>query len=168
MKKLLCLLLCGVVLLTAAACSEEKPKYEAPVRLYYRTFVAEDEIAESVIAPVTVEGAGRLADPKQLLNEYLKGTSEAGFETTFPASTKLLSLEITDETAFLQLNGALARLSGTDLTIACGCITLTTIEITGVTTVHIRASNETLDGAEEIVMDANSLILMDLYASEPT
>lgn len=168
MKKLISLVLCAAVLFTLAACTEEEPKIEQPVQLYYRTAVADTEIASSVIAPLTAEGAGLKDDPQALLNEYLKGTSESGYLTTFPASTKLLSLELTEDTATLLLNPSITRLSGVDLTVACACITMTTIELTGVTTVRIRASNSTLDGAEEIVMDAESLILQDLNPFETT
>ncbi len=163
MKKLLILLLCAVLLLSFAACASDKPSFESPVQLYYRTKPDENSLTQSVIGAVTAEGAPYAADPAALLNEYLKGTGEEGFLTTFPASTKLLSMEITDGIAKLQLNASLARLSGTDLTIACACIAKTTMELTGVTTVTLRASGETLDGAESITMTADNLILQDIY-----
>lgn len=168
MKKMLILSLCLALLMSLTACSEPAPKYEKPIQLYYRTAVTADEIAESVIGPVTVEGAALPEDPQALLNEYLKGTSAVGFLTTFPASTKLLSMELTEDTAILMLNPSITRLSGIDLTIACACITMTTMELTGVTTVRIRASNSSLDGADEIVMDRQTLILQDLYVPETT
>lgn len=168
MKNAICLLLCVLILVSVTACQEDAPKFESPVTFYYRTAVSNDEIAESVIGHLTVEGAELLSDPQELLNEYLKGTSAEGFLTTFPASTKLLSLEISEGTASLLLNASITRLTGVDLTVACACITLTTMELTGVTTVHIRASSGTLDGAEEIIMDRQSLIQQDLYIPENT
>ena len=166
MKRNFCLLLCAVILFCTAACQEEAPKFESPVTFYYRTAVINDEIAASVIGPVTAEGAGLLEDPYALLNEYLKGTSQEGYLTTFPASTKLLTLEVTEETAYLLLNGSITRLTGVDLTIACACITLTTMELTDAKTVHIRSSSGAMDGNEEIIMDRQTLVQQDLYIPE--
>ncbi len=163
MKRILSVLICTALLLCLLGCQADKPDYEQPVQLYYRTAPAENGISDSVIGAVTAEGAPYAGDPTAMLNEYLKGTGEAGFLTTFPASTKLLSLEIKDGAVHLLLNASIARLTGADLTVACACIAKTTMELTNTTAIHIRASGDTLDGAEEIVMTESSLILEDLY-----
>ncbi len=163
MKRILCLLLILLLAASMAACQEDKPSFQSPVTVYYRTVAAENDLAESVIGSITLEGAPHKGNPQSLLNEYLKGTSEEGFSTTFPASTKVLGLSVTANSAKLQLNASLARLTGVDLSVACACIALTTMELTGVNTVRISASGTTLDGAEELVLNRDSLILLDLY-----
>ncbi len=163
MNRIISALICAILLLNLCACQADKPDYQQPVQLYYRTVPRENGVSDSVIDAITIEGAGYAADHSAILNEYLKGTGEPGFQTTFPASTKLLSMEILDGTACLQLNASLARLTGAELTIACACIAKTTMELTGAAAVCIRASGETLDGAEEILMTETSLILEDLY-----
>ena len=168
MKKLLCLILSLLFCVNFWGCQEEKPKLEQPVRFYYLTSTPENGIQDKVIDAVSVEGAGKLEDIHSLLNEYLRGTSEPGFETTFPASTKILKLTVSDSIAAVEMNSAIARLSGIDLTIACACITMTVMELTGASQVRISASNSTLDGAETVVMDINSLTMLDIYTPEPT
>lgn len=168
MKRILCLLLTLAVCCGLCACRQEAPKIQEPVQFYYRRTVPVYGTADGIIAPVTVEGAGRLEKPEELLNEYLRGTAQEDFEQTFPVATKLLSLTIDGDTAVLRLNPSIAGLSGMDLTIACACLTLTTIALTGVTTVRINAGNVSLDGAEEIVMDRGCLTMLDLYVPETT
>ncbi len=157
-----------ILLLLLSACSRESPKYKMPVQLYYCTATADNDISPLVIDTVTAEGSAFANDPVGQLNEYLKGTGEDGFRTTFPASTKLLSLEIDGDTALLTVNTALSRLSGAELSLACACLCLTTMDLTGVNAVTISASGSTLGGAQSITMTRDSLILQDLYDPEST
>ncbi len=166
MKKWICIFLCLALLLCLVACDEGKPSYEKPVQFYYRTAATAHDLPDQVIGAVAADGAGYENDPTALINVYLKGTSQEGFQSTFPYSTKLLSLEIIDSAAVLMVNSALSRLSGPELTIACACLSLTTMELTGVSTVRIRSGYFTLDGAEEIIMTRENLILQDLYPEE--
>lgn len=168
MKRILCLILTLSILLCLLGCREDTPTIQQPVELYYRCSYDVSNLPDSIIAPVIAEGAGYTDDIQGLLNSYLRGTSADGFEVTFPASTKILSISVQDGIANLEMNDALARLSGIDLTIACACITMTTIGLTGAQTVRIQAANETLDGAEQIVMDESCLTMLDTYTPETT
>ncbi len=166
MKHWICVFLSAVLLLSLAACSEGKPTYEQPVQFYYRTAGTDHDLPDRIIGAVTAEGAGYEGNSAALLNEYLKGTSEEGYASPFPYSTKLLSMEVKDDTAHLLMNSALSRLSGVELSTACACLAMTTMELTGVSTVRIRSGYFTLDGAEEITMTRENLILQDLLPAE--
>ncbi len=168
MKQILILLLCFALLLSLTACQPDEPVIQRPVTFYYRAVPSEHGIADTVIAPVTAEGAGYEDDLLGLLNKFLKGTTESGLYTTFPTGTQILTMNLTADTAELLLNIRILRLSGADLTIACGCIAKTTMALTGVTTVRMRTVSSTLNGADELVMTADSLILEDLYTPETT
>lgn len=167
MKKFICLLMTVVLCAGLCACRRESVKLQEPVNFYYRNSTVTYGDADSLISAQESESAG-YEDLVDLLNEYLKGPESSEFDTTFPASTKVLDLTVQGDTAYLGMNDSLSRLSGIDLTIACACITLTTAELTGVDTVTISASNETLDGAASITMNVNDLIFSDQSAPDAT
>lgn len=161
MKRTICVLLCLTLFAALLGCRSENGKLRQPVNFYYRNSETTYGGIDGLISAQASEGAD-FEDVTALLNQYLKGPSSNAYQATFPASTKLLSLTVQEDTAYLNMNDALSRLSGIDLTVACACITLTVAELTGVTTVTIRASNADLDGAAVITMNVNALILQDI------
>lgn len=166
MKRLLCLLLTLILCFSLMACHDDQPKLQAPVNFYYPRLEPTYGTANGMIAPVSAEGAG--FDQETLLNRYLQGPADKDFVSPFPADTKLLSLTDKDTIINLQLNQNFAQLTGMDLTLACACLTLTTIELTGADTVRIFVKDSTLDGAPQIVMDRNCLTMLDIYTPEST
>ncbi len=168
MKKLLCIFLIISLVLPLWGCQEEPPTYKNPVNFYYPkvtpTFGAED----SLIAIELAEGDGFQNDTIHLLNAYIQGPKTEDFRNIFPTGTKVLALTIKDGIAILQVNKYFADLTGLNLSIACACLTLTVMDLTGAETVHISAKHANLDGKEMIVMDRNNLTLLDLYIPEPT
>ena len=168
MKRILSLALVVLLCLIFPGCSGETEKPRQPVNFYYRRAELTYGSVDSLIAPVEAEAAGYEDDTVDLLNTYLRGVGGAGFEPTFPVGTKLLSMGILDGTAHLQVTSSLARISGIDLTVACACLSLTVMELTGAQAVCITAANETLDGNPSVTMTMDTLLLLDLYEPEPT
>lgn len=167
MKRFIIFHLTAALLFGLCACQPENPPPRQPVNFYYRNTEITYGSDSGVISAQVSEGAG-YTDPIDLLNKYLKGPSDSTHDATFPASTKILDMTVQGDTAYLKMNTSLARLTGIDLTIACACITMTTIELTGVTTVTISANGETLDGSDFITMDRSKLMLLDVYTPEAT
>ena len=169
MKRLTALLLAILTLLSLWGC-EQAQEIVCPVSFHYlRAPLSNGEIAhgsaDSVIAPEIREGDGR--DILYLLDIYLLGPLDRDFRSPFPVGTTLEDFSMEDGTANLLLSDELGKLSGIDLTLACGCLTLTVMDLTGAETVTIRAERTLLDGKESLTMD-RSLILIDDTAPEET
>lgn len=167
MKKVLCLILALVCLITIG-CNRPEEKIQVPVNFYYRRTQISYGASDSVIAAAAAESVGYENDPVGLLNLYLMQSAPEGFTNTFPTGTKINSLTVNDGTAELIVTSALNQLSGLDLTIACACLTLTTLELTGSVSVCIRPASGDLGGAESITMDESCLLLLDVYVPETT
>lgn len=167
MKRYISLLLIMAICFTLCACKPAPEKIEQPANFYYRNAEISFGANDGLISALPSETVG-FDSTITILNEYLKGPKSSEFDTTFPASTKVQQFTIVGDRADVQLNDSLARLTGIDLTIACACLTITTIELTGVSTVTISTANEALDGASSITMSMDSLMLMDIYTPETT
>lgn len=167
MKQIISLLLLFSLILSLFGCTGETPKISDPVSFYYCRKELTYGTADSVILAVTAEAAGHREDPRYLINQYLAGPEDDALAPTFPAGVTLQSLTVADDTVDLLLSSAFAGLSGMELTIACACLTLTVIELTGAQTVRIRAAASLLDGSDEIVMDESCLLLLDDAATRP-
>lgn len=167
MKRLICFALAILFSMQLCSCKQEKEKIQKPVNFYYRNSETSYGSERGVISPQVAESEG-IDNQIDILNKYLRGATDTSHVATFPASTKLLELTVIENTAYLKMNDALARLTGMELTVACACITLTVMDLTGVSNVNIRTSNEPLDGSESINMNLENVMLLDLYTPETT
>lgn len=161
MKRSLCLILALLLVLPILGCSRKEAKIEVPLNFYYLRSEPTYGAADSLIAAQVTEGRSYDGDTLAILNSYLRGPSEDGFASTFPASTKVLEMTVEGGTVYLSMNSALARFSGMDLTAACACLTLTVLDLTGADAVTITASGETLDGESSVTMTRNNVILYE-------
>ena len=166
MKRIMSIFLILSVCLGLCACRPDT-NIEQPVNFYYRNAEVTFGTENGVISAFIAESAG-YDGTLELLNAYLKGPDDESLHATFPPNTEVLDLHILGSHAQLRMNDALARYSGIDLTVACACLTMTTIELTGVDTVTIAAASQPLDGAAAITMDLEDLMLMDIYTPETT
>lgn len=167
MKRMLAFLLLPALILSLLGCAGKSQKISDPVSFYYCRSELTYGAANSVILAETVDAAGHREDPRYLISQYLAGPGSDTLTRTFPEGTTLMSLTTANGTADLILSDTFAGLSGMDLTIACACLTLTVLDLTGVSAVRIRTVSELLDGAEEIIMDRNCLLLLDDAAIRP-
>lgn len=165
MKKAIAALLLFTILLPLLGCNTASEKPNDPVSFYYRREKLTYSDADSVVAAEPRESAGRGTDLPYLLGEYLKGPISEGFSSTFPEQVTVISFQITGSKAKITLSEQFAAATGMDLTIACACLTLTVIELTGAESVEIRAENTTLNNAPQIIMDKNCLLLLDSSAA---
>lgn len=164
MKRLTAILLLILMLPCLCACTREEMVY--PVAYHYlRTPESNGEIyhgsADSVIAPEIREGDGHQGDNTYFLEIYLLGPLDREFRSPFPVGTALKGFTLEDGVATVLLSDHFGTLSGIDLTLACGCLTLTVMDLTGADTVTIMTKDTLLDGKESITMDRSNLFLTD-------
>ena len=162
MKRLLCLLLCALLL---AGCATSE-RIVSPGLFYYPR--AEVSYGEGgVIGSEERETAGHEVDYFFLMAQYLHGPLDPALRSALPRNTVLLSAEVDGTLLKLTFTQDLAELSGLDLTIACACVTLTCISLFHVEQVRIQANGALLDGEPSITMDESCLILVDQSTQMP-
>ena len=162
MKRLLCLLLCALLL---AGCATSE-RIVSPGLFYYPR--AEVSYGEGgVIGSEERETAGHEVDYSFLMAQYLHGPLDPALRSALPRNTALLSAEVDGTLLKLTFTQDLAELSGLDLTIACACVTLTCISLFHVEQVRIQSNGALLDGEPSITMDESCLILVDQSTQMP-
>lgn len=163
MKRILCLILIAAAALSLWACGGSGKPSE-PVQFYY--LLREPELLydrdDGIIRPETREGAGFAPDAAALLGLYLHGPLDDTLDSPFPAGTKLLSVHREGSTLTLELSHPFSSLQGLDLSLACACLSLTAMELTGVESVTIRCDQI------NVTMDRDTLLLIDTSLSDPS
>ncbi len=102
----------------------------------------------------------------QTLGLYLDGPLSADLRSPFPHGLRLLEAKLSGSTVHLTVSQELAELTGLELTMACGCLALTTMALTEAQQVEISAEAGLLDGQRSIIIDQNSLLLLDTVEGE--
>lgn len=167
MKKILILVLAVVMLLPLFGCAEEEPEIAVPVTYYYRRAEISFESKTGIVAPEARESQGHENDLTYLLNQYFDGPNDKALQRTFPLGTQLISISVSSQHTVITVSGHLASFKGIDLTIACTCITMTVMELTGTQKVEIKADRALLNDAESIIMDMDTLLMLDDSAMDP-
>ena len=83
--------------------------------------------------PLSQEGA----EGEALLKLLFTGPEELGLSSPFPQGTALKGFRLDGDLALVDLSEAYGGLSGVDLTLADGCITLTLCQLPGVDRVYL-------------------------------
>lgn len=160
MKQLTALLLCAALILSACAAKTE-PLHK-PATFYYRTVRATYDGSTPIIASEERESALFGDDMVQLLNNYFSGPVSETLVSPFPKNLKVSSYSTLGSTVMLELSSEFAQLSGLGLTIACACIASTVLSVPGFEQIQISAANSQLDGQRNIMLNRDSILLLDL------
>ena len=150
-----------VLLLLLSACTTPNPTYEDPVSFYY---IQNDVVfgSKSGVMKKTVREAGNNAgDYFELTKLYLNGPTTYDCVSPFPAGTTLEELHWDQNRIQVLLSPQITTLSGSELTVACACLTRTLTEMTGIRTVQIRSTVGLLNGEKVLTMSADSIIYWD-------
>ena len=97
----------------------------------------------------------------EILECYLAGPQSSDLTTPFPKGLVILSAEQDGDLLQLVVSMEMTGLSGLELTLACGCLTLTCLALTDAQQVQITPIYGLLDGQRSITMDKNILLLFD-------
>ena len=165
MKRAIYLILAVCVLFGLCGCQRTEEPVETPITFYYRRADVVYGDPEGLIAPCIGEGSGYEDDIAGLLNRYIQGPSDPAYTNPFPGGCRIVKFSVEGDTATVTLNGLLARYRGISLSVACACLSLTVMELTGVDTVCIMANNVLLDGSESITMTRERILLTGLLSS---
>ena len=149
-----------IALMCFSACSQNV-KYEQPVQFYYCTAGNSFDTNSTTIGSETIECA-TMGTETEILEAYLTGPQSSALRSPFPAGLMLVSYARTNSEVTITFSAELGNLSKLDLTLACGCITMTVLSFAEVETVHISAENVLLNGQETITMNAETLQLLDI------
>ncbi len=150
MKKLLSLLLAFSFLLSGCGFWGS---IKEPVTFYYLCRQYPQDLC-CVIVPEEREASGHAADLSYLLALYQMGPVDENARTPLPSGIRIQSQR--QETGILlELSESAQNLTELDFSLACACLTLTTLDITGADTVTIICGDRTK------IMDRSSLTLYD-------
>lgn len=161
MKPYLCIFLCIALLFALLGCQSNEDEILEPVSFYYRVRTDNQEQVPQLIESELRDASKLSGDILTLLNCYIEGPDSSKLFSPFPPELQVLSCITEQEKTTITLSSEFSQLSGTDLSIACACITLTTAGLLNTAQVTIIADNSLLDGKNMITMDVNNLLLND-------
>ena len=151
MKRFLCLIFSLLLLLSGCALS----KLREPVAFYYPRAQYHYGSADGVIVRELREGSGHMEDFSYLLSLYLMGPENEELTAPLPQDVQLLETATKRNGIYLTLSDTSQLLTESEFSLACACLALTAIEITGQEAVTIES------GDRSITMTAADLTLYD-------
>ena len=158
MKRFLCILLAVSLLLSGCGFFGERIK--DPVSFHYLCANYPDELC-CVVVSEQREASGHVGNLPYLLALYLMGPVDEEMRSPIPAGVQILSSKDGDH-IILELTGATDSFSDIDFSLACACLTLTSLEITGAEKVTVRC------GEQVRTLDRSSLTLNDITDEHAT
>lgn len=166
MRRGLSLLLCALLLLTTScAYAAVSTQREADTyALYFRENDLTAATGGDALRAETVQ-LPELADAEiddaaeMLLRALLKGPVDETLRTPFPTGTTLLSLDVEDSQALVDLSAAYGGLSGVALTMADYAITLTLTQLPEITEVRVTVRGQELGYRDRQTFRRQDLLL---------
>lgn len=159
MKRILISLIVATILLSG--CNTTAEKVNDPVNFYYCTKSIAYNSADGVISHEVREAAELRDEHMDLLHVYLQGPTSEHLASPFPNDTDIMSVEVLNGVCSVTLTEHFAVLTGIDLTVACTCLSMTVMELTGTQIVEIKSFQNELDGQKSITMNRDNLLFMD-------
>lgn len=156
MKRIICLIIVIAITVLFCSCGLKTETLKDPVIFYYRNTKTEFGTQAELIVENRRDVKGHAQDFAYLIDLYLKGPTTYDCVSPFPAGTTMEDFSINGTEAHIVLTPHIATLSGSELMVACACLTKTVLEMTGVESVQIRSSNGKLNGKESITLTADS------------
>ena len=166
MRRFLTVVLALALLLAACAAPADPEEHEDGCCIYY--LAAEeaarggDRIRESYEKLDLPEDAGLAEEATALVERMLTGSEDGPLFSPLPQGVELLSLEVRDRTAHVDLSGGMNSLSGVDLTLAYYCLTLTLTALDGVGAVEITVQGRSLGQQPKQVFYERDVLLSDM------
>lgn len=155
MKRLCCMLLSAVLLLTGlSACAVQTAEESEEVGLW---FLAES--ADSALSLESQSWSGDRSIPA-VMGALLDGPSAgSGLRSAVPAGTRLLDWSQTGDLIWVDLSHEYGSLAGLELTLADYCITLTLTQLVGVNRVRITVNGGELPHRSKQIFRRDDVVL---------
>ena len=157
MKRMLCLIL--VLCLFLPGCALFGERIREPVTFYYLRAEYRYGAADGVIAPEVREASDHVGDLSYLMALYLMGPSDEELVSPIPRGTRIYSAVQENNTVTLTLSDASQTLTDSEFSLACACLTMTCLDITGAEQVTITS------GSRSTTMSRDNLMLTDISAT---
>ena len=149
MKRLISIFLAVLLL---SGCTEQ---LKEPVSFYYIRSGYEEDMS-NIVGVERREASGHRGDPSYLMALYFMGPADEELLAPLPGNTNMLSVALNGSQVVLQLSDTADSVSDAQFTVACACLTLTCLELTGAETVTI------ISGTRSVTLDEERLLLRDL------
>ena len=156
MKKLICLCIAALLLLTAGCTKPTEDTSDGPV-LWFVTDADQWAAEATALASAPYSGPETVPD---LMGALLAGPGEGGLRSPIPQGTELQKWNLANGILYLDLSRPYGNLVGLELTLADYCITLTMTQIPQIRGVYI-----TVDGSEIRYRDRQILYADDVVFS---
>lgn len=147
MKRTLILLLVYMLLLSGCQKKEVATFYYCQADYVYSS-------SQSIIAGESRDISSHSGDLNFLIPLYLMGPSEKEYVSAFPTDVKLLSVKTQDDALYIELSQIL-NISEAEYVLACACMAMTCMEVTGVQSVTISSAGHS------VTIDTSNLTLYD-------
>ena len=157
MSRITSLLIILALLLAFSGCGNNTESLEQPASFYYILETAENSMFEAEVREIKPFFDDYLA----IANHYFNGPSSDTYVNVFPAGLRAVSLECIDDKLQITVSDELSNLSYVEQSIACACMGMTLLELTGCAEIVIRLENRTFDGKESITLQLDDLYLFD-------
>lgn len=154
MKRVICLILLFSLILSG--CSLFGERIKEPVTFYYVRAEYPYNTTDSILSYEEREASGHREDLSYLLALYLIGPTGDDLISPIPKGTRIYSVEYEEDAVFLNLSDTAATLTDSGFSIACACLSLTCIGLTGAENVTITSGDRT------VTMSADTLMLYDI------
>lgn len=164
MKRTRIIVLLTLISIILSSCGRNPSGFSNSVTYYYRTIEVQYGVPDGVVAGEVREVDVSSDDYEQLISLYLNGPREHNHISPYPAGIYLVQLTMGADRVYVTLSSHLSMLTGSDLMIACACLTRTVLGITGVRSVEISAEKGLLNDQQYLVFTANDFAYLDSYS----
>ena len=163
MKRIGALLLTAALLLATGCAYAAIAGQPAFYQLYYREVNLKNAVGEDALRAETVQldedPETTQALPEALMQRYLEGPLDESLQSPVPRGTALLSVEVEQGCAAVDLSAPYAMLSGVGLTLADYAITMTLTQLEEISSVRITVQGQELAYREKQVFQDRDVLL---------
>lgn len=149
MKQMIALLLCGLMLLSIAACGGTRPEEIPSYDLYFMEADLKEANGRGALRTEAaylpeLEGADPEETAEGLMEALLQGPLDGTLTSPIPAGTNLLALKLEGGRAVVDLSASYGSLSGVALTLADYAVALTLTQVPEIGSVKITVRGQEL------------------------
>ena len=165
MKRMITLLLCGLMLLSMAACGRTQPEETPSYDLYFMEADLKEATGRGALRAETaylpeLEGADPEETAKGLMEALLQGPLDGTLTSPIPVGTNLLSLKLEGGRAVVDLTASYGSLSGVGLTLADYAVALTLTQVPEIGSVKITVRGQELAYRDRQIFLSRDVLLV--------
>lgn len=160
MKRILCILMLLSILFSLIGC---QTRQDDRIRFYYCREPKNYQYYEtdSVICAEDRVIPNHNDNLRYIIGLYLAGPSEEGLRCPLPQNVKIMTADRSTESVKLTFSDLGDSITDVEFTIACACLTMTCVDLTGCTQVTV------ISGERSLTMTTESFRLVDSAIPEP-